>query len=262
MTETEAKASSALKSDEVDRFGFEPIDFGSDAYITFEKTYWQLWGFLGFVITASKAADELSTRMREIRQILRDKAADTDESSVLNTFTKALESHYPFIRETILIRAVENYLTYLKDILYAIYRKRPEVLRSNEMVRIDLVLEYNDMADLLDALAERKVSDLSYKSLADLSNYFKEKLGLALTATEGELEHLTLLVEIRNLLVHNRGIVNSIPREGGRMRSLARLPGTPNADVAPRRRERRRLRCRQQAGRCDRGTANSNPGWR
>jgi hypothetical protein len=78
------------------------------------------------------------------------------------------------------------------------------------MVRIDLVLEYDDMADLLDALAERKVSDLSYKSLADLSGYFKEKLGLALTATKGELEHLTLLVEIRNLLVHNRGIVNSI----------------------------------------------------
>jgi hypothetical protein len=41
-------------------------------------------------------------------------------------------------------------------------------------------------------------------------SFFSERLGLRVGATEDELQHLTLLIEIRNLLVHNRGIVNAI----------------------------------------------------
>jgi hypothetical protein len=98
----------------------------------------------------------------------------------------------------------------LKDILYLICRNRPEVLRSKESVRLDVILKHRDMSELIDAVAELTVQRLSYKSLAELALYFRDKLGLALAPDPLRLSQLTLLVEIRNLIVHNRGIANSV----------------------------------------------------
>jgi hypothetical protein len=173
MNDISRTVNDASGTPEENRFGFTPLASGSDAYISFEKSYWDLWRFVSFIVHASHTADELRKTIREIKLIFEETSdKGGGDESALAVFTRELKTHNRFLRDMTVVSAVDNYLAYLKDILYLICRKRPEVLRSNEMVRADFILGYSDMSDLVDALAERKVSDLSYKSFADLSKFF------------------------------------------------------------------------------------------
>jgi len=196
--------------------GYEPPEAGSSAYVAFEEAYWELFQFLAFVLHVSSIADELRSRISQMRDILTQvpsnggKPDASDDAATVATFAQALEDQNRFIFETLTVRGVDNYLTYLKDILYLICRAKPEVLRSKKLVRMDLVLNFTDMTDLVDALAERTVQDLSYGSLYDLADFFEDRLGLRIAKNASDLSHLVILVEIRNLIVHNRGIVNAV----------------------------------------------------
>jgi hypothetical protein len=115
--------------------------------------------------------------------------------------------HRQIILEMTLVRAVDNFLTYLSEVLAAVFRIRPEMLRSGKQVRVDFVLEHTSMSELVDALAERTVDEASYLSLGDLADYF-EGHGLRLFPDSAALAQAVRIVESRNLVVHNRGVIN------------------------------------------------------
>jgi hypothetical protein len=116
--------------------------------------------------------------------------------------------YYRLMTEMALSRAVDNYLTYLTELLSLIFRARPESLRSGEEVRLDFVLAHSTRASLINAIIDRKVNQLSYQGMRDLAQFFLKRLGFELFQDEGSLDRAILLVEIRNLIVHARGIVN------------------------------------------------------
>lgn len=131
-------------------------------------------------------------------------ASSLKELHVATPFAAMLQQLY----QMMLSRAADNYLTYLADILALIFRKRPETLRSGEMVKLDIVLQHKAMEDLIAVLAERRVVQLSYQGMRELSKYLEEKLGFPLFKKAQQLQRAFQIVELRNLIVHNRGVVN------------------------------------------------------
>jgi hypothetical protein len=114
-----------------------------------------------------------------------------------------------FLEEMVLVRVVDSFLTYLSELLALIFEARPEMLRSSEQERLDFILQFADIDELRKALAERRVERLSYLGLRDLAKYLEDHMGFTLFRNAQDLDEAALLVELRNLLVHNRGVVSN-----------------------------------------------------
>jgi hypothetical protein len=112
------------------------------------------------------------------------------------------------VNEAVLCRRMDNYLTYVAEILRTICRAKPEMLKSSEKIAISDVLSHRRMDDLVAWIVERKVNDLSYLGLSELSGELDKRWGFALGSDE-DLGASVWINEIRNLIVHNRSVVNN-----------------------------------------------------
>jgi len=110
--------------------------------------------------------------------------------------------------ELIFCRVIDSFLHYISEILMLIFKTRPEMLKSSEKISIDEIFDYPTREELLSALTERKVIALSFKGLVELHNDLTSKLDFALFLRSEDFERGRVLVEQRNLVVHNRGCVN------------------------------------------------------
>ena len=119
----------------------------------------------------------------------------------------ALRDQRQFFIEIIVVRHVENYLNYLSSLLFEIFTQRPETLRSSDRIAVEEVLRHSTVDAIVKAVAERKVETLSYSSFQDLAVFFKERFSLTLASTKNE-STIVHAIELRNISVHNRCIVN------------------------------------------------------
>ncbi len=125
-------------------------------------------------------------------------------------FTGITRSFLPLMADMIWCRGVDNFLTYLSKLLGVIFRTKPETLRSSKQERLDVVLGFDSMESLIDHLAEKRVHDLAYAGLAKLQDTLAEEIGLSLFPDEARRNRAVRIVEHRNLIVHNRSIVNDL----------------------------------------------------
>ena len=115
----------------------------------------------------------------------------------------------PLVSEMLLCRIVDNFLIYVTELMTLIFRTKPETLKSSkENVTFEFVLEHVALQDLVDAMVDRRVNELSYRGMRALSEYLGRNLGFDLFPDETKLARAVTLVEMRNLVVHNRGIIN------------------------------------------------------
>lgn len=114
------------------------------------------------------------------------------------------------LQELILTRTVDNFLSFVSELLALIYETKPQMLRSAEHERIDYVLNFESMDELRAAIAERKVERLSFLGLRELSDCLKSQINFELFPSAEELKQASLLVEMRNICVHSRGIIGTI----------------------------------------------------
>lgn len=186
----------------------------------FHKEHERLFGFIIYVTQLAISTDEKAKiAVRALYELDEpDKYQAAMENIEKRGATRALRKlHRTLILEMMLCRATDNFLTYLSELLALVFRSRPETLRSAETVRLDKVLKHATMEDLVRDLAERKVNQLSYQGMRDLSAYLSERLGFELFPNALNLERAVRTIEFRNLIVHNRGIVNDL--------FLSRVPG-------------------------------------
>ncbi len=118
-----------------------------------------------------------------------------------------LRENRQFILEVILVRHIENFLGYLASLLYEIFTQRPETLSSSEHIEISKVIKHDSIESLVREIAERKVESLSYSSFLDLVKFFNDRFHIKL-ADGLKLEKITHLIEVRNISVHNRCVMN------------------------------------------------------
>lgn len=112
--------------------------------------------------------------------------------------------------ENMITNSVDNFLFYLSSILQSVLRKRPEMLSSNEMVRIDEIVKFSSMKDVINYLVDKKLNELSYAGLRGIEKFFMERTGIDLVENQTEKAELVHAIEIRNIYTHNRGIVNDV----------------------------------------------------
>jgi len=99
---------------------------------------------------------------------------------------------------------------YLSDIFETVAKSKPEILRSKKQLTYEKVLEFSKIEDLVNYLAKRELNELSYKSIKDQLDYYRDRFGLNISACGVSVETLTELRARRNLFVHNNGVVNHI----------------------------------------------------
>jgi hypothetical protein len=116
--------------------------------------------------------------------------------------------HGPVLDEILFCRGVNSFLTYLADLMTLIYEKYPKKLPSNKQATYGFCVEHHMAGDLIPALAEETVLGLTHQNFDALAQYFKKNLDLVLFKEDATAVKAALSVDIRNIITHNRGIVN------------------------------------------------------
>lgn len=160
--------------------------------------------FNDFVGTAAQMQDAMMEAFVAVM-----KAQPEPLLTLPTTWPTSVEQNGAFVLEMWLSRAVDNYLTYLAQLLAEIFRAKPEAMSSSKKTKTHAeILAFSSMAELRQALAEERVQALSYGNMEERTTYLAER-GLQLFNDDAEQRQVELWIKIRNLLVHNRGIVNT-----------------------------------------------------
>ena len=119
-----------------------------------------------------------------------------------------MDIHSAVLDEMVFCRGVNSFLTYLADLMTLIYEKYPKKLPSNKQTTYGFCIEHHMAGDLISALAEQTVMELTHQNLDALAEYFKKHLDVMLFKKDTDTANAALCVDIRNIITHNRGIVN------------------------------------------------------
>lgn len=104
--------------------------------------------------------------------------------------------------------AMDNFETYLSDILYEIYLAKPQTLKaSGQPVTIKEVLDCSDLQEFIQFCAKRKISKLQKGSVTGFIKENKEIRNLGVL-NELEQEEIEKSLQIRHLYSHRNGIVD------------------------------------------------------
>jgi hypothetical protein len=105
--------------------------------------------------------------------------------------------------------AIDTFQTYLSDLLLEIITKHPRCL-SSKQIKAQWIFEEPDIDSLKRRLLEKHVVDLGYRNVPDLIDEIKENFGLDIAQGWLGALRLSVLFQIRNLITHNRGVINTI----------------------------------------------------
>jgi hypothetical protein len=165
---------------------------------------------LDFVLFFSKArAERIRALVEERSNAIAPSAVIDDIAIAAKEYLRELDSHEELLNQFVLTRVVDNLLCFITDLLALIYEAKPEMLKSSEQERLDFIFQYSDMADLRTAVAEKRVERLAYLGLRELTEYIKTHMGFDLFPQNADLERAALIVEYRNIMVHNRGQIGA-----------------------------------------------------
>ncbi|HTC20242.1 MAG TPA: hypothetical protein VK859_05295 [bacterium] len=191
---------------------FKKPQVGTLAGKDFFLTLTQITNFFTFVIsmvgTVDGAAKIAHDVLFEFEAEPAKKERMKEEWEKRKSAAQGLSENRQFLLEVVLVRQVENFLNYLSSLLNEIFIQRPETLKSSEKIELSAVLNHNSIEDFVKTCAEKKVEALSYASFKELRNYFEERFSLTLV-TEQEFPILNEAIEIRNISVHERCIINN-----------------------------------------------------
>lgn len=167
----------------------------------------EIKGFFIFFVRWTRRPDEMYKDVVEL--IYKD---DPEKLKELLAEPMGGEAHIKrfarFVMEMMVVRGADNFLTYVSELLALVFTSRPETLKSSETVKLEEILQHPTMDDLVKRLAERRVERLSYQGMKDLQKDLAEKLNFEIFPSPEPLARAVRIIEIRNLFVHNRGIVN------------------------------------------------------
>ncbi len=102
---------------------------------------------------------------------------------------------------------VDNFETYLSDLLYEIFLAYPETLKSQQTVTIEEVLNCSDLQDFVKFWAKQKISKLQKGSVRGFIKDTKQISDLQVL-NKDEQNKIEKILQIRHLYAHRNGIVD------------------------------------------------------
>ena len=102
---------------------------------------------------------------------------------------------------------VDNFETYLSNLLYEIYLSKPETLKSHQQVSVKEVLDCGDMQEFIEYIAKEKIGKLQKGSVKGFIKENKQIQSLN-AISDNEQDELEKILQIRHLYTHRNGIVD------------------------------------------------------
>lgn len=124
---------------------------------------------------------------------------------VPNKFTEVKEGKV--LGRILYSSVVDNFETYLSDILFEIYLAKPETLKSEQMVKVEDVLNCSDIQEFITFWAKQKIGKLQKGSVKGFiaDNKQIKDLNVISKSVQDEIERI---LQIRHLYSHRNGIVD------------------------------------------------------
>jgi hypothetical protein len=192
------------------RHNFKIPGIGTTASQDFYNTYLRIDSFFLWILYMARRIDEMEEADNKLLEVLHDSKVDEEikeRRAKRKKMIDVVKDNRQFFLETALVRHVENYLNYLASLLFEIFTQRPETLKSSEKIEISTVLDCESISDMVRVFAERKVESLSFSSIKELYDFFKERFKLELFPAN-LIATVVEAIETRNISVHNRCIIN------------------------------------------------------
>jgi predicted component of type VI protein secretion system len=102
---------------------------------------------------------------------------------------------------------VDNFETYLSNLLYEIYLSNPNTLKSDEKVEVNMVLDCSDIQEFVSLFATKKIQKLQKGSIKGFIKENKQISNLK-AMSENEIESIEKILQIRHLFSHRNGIID------------------------------------------------------
>ncbi len=102
---------------------------------------------------------------------------------------------------------VDNFETYLSDILLEIYLAKPETLKSEQTVKVEEVLNCSDLQDFIMFWAKQKIGKLQKGSVKGFISENKQIRDLKVI-DDVKQDEIEKILQIRHLYSHRNGIVD------------------------------------------------------
>lgn len=110
--------------------------------------------------------------------------------------------------ETVISRVVDAFDRYLVGVVELVLRKEPRLLKSGTTMRADEILEFSTLDEVRERLISKKVDELSYAGFPAIVQYIRDRFGAPLTLPDEIFRLATEAIAVRNIVVHNGGVVN------------------------------------------------------
>ncbi|MFB8383058.1 hypothetical protein [Streptomyces rubiginosohelvolus] len=168
-----------------------------------------------YAASAGLIFEQYEMLVRSIGSTFSDVAPDGDPEKLFPEFyaqsrrmKETVEKLTPVSAEFGVTRSVENFLVYVSDVISEVLTVCPHLLKSQEQVTLEDVLQHGTIADFVSWAAEKRVAQLSFQGLDDIAHYVTKRLGLNLHQDEDDWVSLKKGVQLRNLIVHRRSRVD------------------------------------------------------
>ncbi len=208
----------------------ETPDIATEPGLRFFREQNQIWRFNMYIVLMVETNNMLKERLVESYKTVLKENKEVEEifeewSRKTKEITGDLQDFRQWLFEMMLCRAVDNYLAYISELIALIFRTKPETLISNDTVTVEMIFKHESLDELAETIAEERVNELSFQGIGALSEYLSKKLGFGLYETNDARDNAVRIVTYRNVIVHNRGIINRIA--ASRMPNLSGRIGEP-----------------------------------
>jgi hypothetical protein len=124
-------------------------------------------------------------------------------------YQRGLRRLSPVVLQMLFARSIDNFESYLSEVVSECLHAKPEALRSGDAkVSVELVFTATSLDELREELIERRVNELSYLGFDKLTDWITDQLGVSDLRTSAARDTLAEYSEVRNCIVHHRSKVS------------------------------------------------------
>ena len=125
------------------------------------------------------------------------------------------------LNKMMLINGISIFEAFYKDLIKIVLRRSGMAIKkSNKTIEYNKIFEYSNLESVLDYLIDKEILEISYKSVKEQFEIIKKKYGFSIDEIikkknypvkkqfQLDLNRLAEIFATRNILLHNKGIVN------------------------------------------------------
>ncbi|MGO9268930.1 MAG: hypothetical protein ACLQOO_01485 [Terriglobia bacterium] len=145
----------------------------------------------------------LEISRRDVFQLLQAEGHVWSDQEQRNAFPQAYEVYQKQVCHSAFLLGFSYFEAFLADLVRQVYLQNPRMLPSEKQLKFEEILVAQTYEGILNAMIEKEVLSVLYKSMEDICEYFRSKLKLEWLAEEKQ--HVVVASRLRNCMVHNNG---------------------------------------------------------